>query len=632
MVLVMAVALTGVLAVVPASAAAGATLTPIAGPVGAPISVNASGFAPNSILTTTFDGVPATTAPAVVEATTGSAIFSMLVPTATAGAHVVIVTDGVNSVTKTFTVQPKVTITPLQGSAGTVATVTGTGFAAGFTVNATVGGAPLASSVTDSAGGFTATGAIPPGLPAGDATVTAADLAGNDADLNPASFKITPSLAISPANGLAGSTVTVTGTGWAEGNVALTFAGVAWDTDPVSGGVQGVNASAAGTINAPGIPTPATALPGVTQVTGTDTDTIPNTAIASFTVNARPLSATPSSGPMGTSVLIQASNLTPGPGGEVPVGGVEISGADWNTSDINIGTAGEMFPTTLVVPSGLTPGAAIVRATDNQGLVAQGTFTITKPTISVSPTTGPIGTSTTITGAGWVPNSTVTLTFGGPTGSMMTVVADANGNIAAAMTVPATAVPGANAITADDGALGNAAVNATFVVPGAAISITPTEGGPGESVTISGSGLPGYTAIQVTFGGFPIPTMVLTSPLGTFSLATTVPGVAPGAQVVAAVMPGTLQTMAVTYYVVKAAAETVESALAGIVTVLEIVWDYAGGDWLFYDPADAEGSDLDSLTAGTGYWVKVSADADLVYGGHSYSLVLGWNNIGWLGI
>jgi hypothetical protein len=215
---------------------------------------------------------------------------------------------------------------------------------------------------------------------------------------------------------------------------------------------------------------------------------------------------------------------------------------------------------------------------------------------------------------------------------MMTVVADANGNIAAAMTCPATAVVGANAITANDGALGNAAPNATFTVPGAAITITPTEGGPGESVTISGTGLPGYTAIQVTFGGFPIPTMVLTSPLGTFSLATTVPGVAPGAQVVAAVIPGTpAQTMAVTYYVVKAAAETVESALAGIADVLEIVWDYAGGDWLFYDPADVEGSDLDALTAGTGYWIKVSADADLVYGGHSYSLVLGWNNIGWLG-
>lgn len=332
---------------------------------------------------------------------------------------------------------------------------------------------------------------------------------------------------------------------------------------------------------------------------------------------------------MGTTVLIQASNMTPGPAGYVPAGQVTIAGGAWSAADINIGTAGAMFPTTLVVKPALTVGANTVRAIDIMGLVAQGTFTVTKPTVAINPTTGPVGSSATVTGSGWVPNKAVTLNFAG---AAMTVVSDANGNIAAAMSVPATAVVGANLVTANDGTLGNTATAATLIVPGAALTISPTEGSPGDAVTLTGTGFPGYTAIQVTFANFPISAMVLTSPLGTFSIATTVPGVAPGAAVVAAVLPGTVpQTLATTYYVVKQAPETVQTAFAGIMDVLDIIWDYSGGDWLFYDPADTAGSDLTGLSAGTGYWIKVSEAVDLIYGGHSYSLISGWNNIGWLG-
>jgi hypothetical protein len=493
---------------------------------------------------------------------------------------------------------------------GTSATVTGTGFAAGYTVNVTVGGAGFGSAVTDSAGGFTATGTIPAGLAAGAQTVTAADLAGNNANANPATFTVTPSLAVTPSSGLAGATVFVSGSGWAPGNVALTFAGVFW---------ANVTASGTGVISA-SVATPATAAPGVTQVTGTDGST--NTAAASFTVNPRPLNISPSSGPMGTTVLLTASSMSPN--GNIAAGAMTIAGGAWSTAIINIGTAGEMFPTTLVVPAGLTVGANTVRGTDNNGLVCSGSFTVTKPTVAVSPATGPKGSSTTITGSGWVPNSTVTLNFAG---SPMTVIADANGNIAAAMSVPAGAATGANSITAAD-TMGNSAVPASYVVPGAAIMVDPTEGGPGSTVTVSGTGFAGYAAITVMFGGYTLPANPLSSPLGDFTLATTVPGVAPGSQVVQA-SDGT--SLATTFFVVKMAPETVQTALAGIMDVLDIIWDYAGGDWLFYDPGDAAGSDLTGLSAGTGYWVKVSADAELIYGGHSYSLVSGWNNIGWLG-
>jgi hypothetical protein len=152
-------------------------------------------------------------------------------------------------------------------------------------------------------------------------------------------------------------------------------------------------------------------------------------------------------------------------------------------------------------------------------------------------------------------------------------------------------------------------------------------------VTVSGTGFAGWAPITVSIGGYQFPTSPLTSPLGDFTLVATIPGVAPGSQVVQA-FDGT--STATTFFVVKVAPETVETALASIMDYVVIIWDYAGGDWAFYDPADPEGSTLEGLEKGVGYWIKLDLpegtdSVELIYGGHSYTLYDGWNNIGWLG-
>jgi hypothetical protein len=86
-----------------------------------------------------------------------------------------------------------------------------------------------------------------------------------------------------------------------------------------------------------------------------------------------------------------------------------------------------------------------------------------------------------------------------------------------------------------------------------------------------------------------------------------------------------------TFLIVKPAAETVKSALNGILDELEIVWGYVDGEWLFFDPDDEAGSDLTELEKGMGYWINVTEDVELIYVTNSYMLTLGWNNIGWLG-
>ena len=287
------------IAAVPAFAAGSITLnggTTASGPVGASVTVVATGFPASTILTAKFDGALMTTSPTTVTTNTlGDPItFAVLIPTATAGLHLITVTDGVNTApattTPNFTVLQKVVITSptaKKGPVGTSVSVAGTGFSgAGVTADVTIGGKPLASGVpVDSNGSFTATGTVP-SLTSGAQTVSASDGAGNTADYTE-DFTVTPTMVLTPASGLPGATVTLTGSGWLDTPlVVVTFAGGSpVNVDPDINGV--INTSYQ-------IPVAATA--GVKTVVGTQGTT---TSSTTFTVAARVLTLTPSSGPGG---------------------------------------------------------------------------------------------------------------------------------------------------------------------------------------------------------------------------------------------------------------------------------------------------------------------------------------------
>ena len=42
-------------------------------------------------------------------------------------------------------------------------------------------------------------------------------------------------------------------------------------------------------------------------------------------------------------------------------------------------------------------------------------------------------------------------------------------------------------------------------------------------------------------------------------------------------------------------------------------------------------SDLESLVRGQGYYIQVTEDTMIIFGGNTYPLLTGWNLIGWLG-
>ena len=621
------------IAAVPAFAAAGILLnggTTASGVVGASVTVAATGFPATTVITAKFDGAATmTTAPTTVTTDVAGAVtFAVLIPTATAGLHLITVTDGVNTApatsTPNFTVLQKVVITSptsKMGPVGTSVTVSGTGFSgAGVTADVTIGTAALVSGVpVDNNGSFTGTGTVP-SLTSGGKTVSASDGAGNTADVTD-TFTVTPTMVLTPASGLPGATVTLTGSGWLDTPlVVVTFAGGSpVNVEPDSNGV--INTSYQ-------IPVAATA--GVKSVAGTQGTT---TASTTFAVSPRALTLTPSSGPGGTKVVLTGSNMTHN--GTIAAAALTFNSVQWATSQISIDSAGTIFPTTLYVPAGLVAGTYTVQATDSGSLIAYGTFTVNKPTIALNPTTGAINTSFTVTGNGWLPGTTtgatVTITFNytnttpAAVSTSLTTTPDGSGNIAAAVTVPADAAAGFATVSAVD-QKSNSALSATFTVPGAIVTVTPATGAAGTTVSVAGSGFAAYTAVTVKIGNYQFLSQALTGPVGAFTYTFTVPGLAAGSQPVTA-SDGTSTASA--YFVISATGATVQSQTASISSQLVRIWGYSGGTWSMYDPADAAGSNLTTLVSGNGYWVNVNAACTLIYGGYSYPLSTGWNLIGW---
>jgi hypothetical protein len=183
-----------------------------------------------------------------------------------------------------------------------------------------------------------------------------------------------------------------------------------------------------------------------------------------------------------------------------------------------------------------------------------------------------------------------------------------------------------------------------------AISISPPAGSVGTSVTVTGISFGASTSVSISINGFKalrldvVPESsslgsATTNSSGSFSKSATIPSLSAGSKTVSATdgsrtatctfeVTGTVTPTPTPVPTPTSTGTTVQSQTASISSHLVRVWGYSGGTWYMYDPADAVGSDLSTLTSGKGYWINVNADCTLVYGGYSYALSTGWNLIG----
>src|SRR5947208_12390330 len=163
------------------------------------------------------------------------------------------------------------------------------------------------------------------------------------------------------------------------------------------------------------------------------------------------------------------------------------------------------------MPSSATAGPHTVSDKSSGSNLASATFTVTTTpvaTISLNPTSGPTGTSVTVTGSNFVANSAITISYDNTaiTTNPATVTTTSTGSFSATITIPAsTAAP--HTISATDASSNSASAQFTVTTtPVATISLNPTSGPTGTSVTVTGSNFVANSAITIKLDGTAITT------------------------------------------------------------------------------------------------------------------------------
>jgi trimeric autotransporter adhesin len=512
-----------------------AVMTPQTGPAGTLVVIIGSGFgASQGASTVTFNGTP------VTWVSWGSTTLSVQVPAGATSGNVAVKVAGVSSSGKSFTVSlsPVITgVSPTSGLVGATLTITGRNFTAGGTQTPQVVFNPELYASPASSTDTSITVAVPAGATTGDLVVSVGG--GNS---NAVLFTVTssdPSISnISPGGGVVGTAVTITGanfgssrgtstvtfngtagtptnwsgtsitvpvpTGATTGNVLVTVSGVASDPfgfevgtaapnitsiSPTSGAVatsvtikgtgfgstQGTNTVtfngvssvptswSATQIKAP-VPTGATSGSVVVTASGTVSNSV------TFTVPGTGPSITglsPSSGPVAASVTITGTNFDATQStSTVTFNGVPATATGWS-------------PTSIVatVPSGATSGTVVVTVS---GTASGGfSFSVAPNITNLSPATGAVGATVTISGTSFgSTQGTSTVSFNG-------TAATPTSWSASSITVPVPSGATSGNVVVTVGGVASNGVN--FSVAPNITSLSPTSGGVGTLVTISGT-------------------------------------------------------------------------------------------------------------------------------------------------
>ncbi len=356
----------------------------------------------------------------------------------------------------TINLAPVITsFTPMSGVAGNSVVITGTNFTGatyvrfnGASTSFTVNSATQITATVPSKG---STGTIAVTTPAGTGTSSGVFTYGKPPTIT----------SFTPTSGIAGSTVTITGTGF-TGATYVRFNGAS-TTFTVASSTK-ITAT---------VPTlGSTGTLSVTTPTGTAT------SATSFTYLYPPTIAsfTPTSGAAGSTVVITGTNFT---GATY----VRFSGAS-TTFTVNSATQ-----ITATVPTKGSTGTISVTTPAGTGTSA-GTFTyVTPPTVtSFTPTSGISGstvtiTGTNLTGATYVRFNGASTTFTVVSGTKITA------------TVPSLGSTGTISVTTPSGTATSTATFTYLYLP-VVTSFTPTSGVAGTMVTITGTNFTGATLVR----------------------------------------------------------------------------------------------------------------------------------------
>jgi RHS repeat-associated protein len=444
-----------------------ASLSPSSGPVSTQVQINGSGFGATqgSSSVTFYPGVNAS-----IVSWSDSQIQAT-VPSATTTGLVKVTVGGITTTSNVdFTVPPPQvnSVSPTFGIVGASVTISGSGFQASKGTSTLVLNSTTASTTSWSDTQILAT--VPSGATSGPAVVTVNGVSSNRDVMFTVPNPIITSL--SPSSGPVGTPVQINGTGFGttQGSTSVRFgsefgsvAQGAWSDTQISTAV------------------PQTASGGSIQVTVGNSS---SNSTVDFTVIAPQItSISPTSGSVGTHVTITGSGFR----SAQTLNGLSssISFSDRNSN--YIGSSVVSWSDTqivAIVPNGAVTGPVKVSgfsATSNTDVV----FSMANPIItSISPSVGSTGSTVQINGSGFgatqASGSTVTFAVG----NNANVVSWSDNQIV--VTVPSSAISGGVKVT-QGGVASNS--NQVFTVPPPHItSISPSSGGVGTQITVTGSG------------------------------------------------------------------------------------------------------------------------------------------------
>jgi hypothetical protein len=340
----------------------------------------------------------------------GSFVAGFQVPSSERGSHEVSASDNSYSATARISVEQSISLSPQSGPAGTIVTVSGTGFRDNRDVIITFDGDEIETTPpsvsTDNAGSFTASLTVP------TCVNESYEISASDGRyVATADFKVLANIDLDPDSGRVGDSVTVTGSGFRSNRtITLTFADVGVVTEPLT-----VHSDDGGCFEL-GFDVPVSTN-GSHTVKASDGV---NSASATFTTTPS-ISLLPSSGPIGAEVAVTGTGF-----GANKVVTIRFSEEHVRTSATD---ANGSFTDSFVVPQN---GSGNYQVSASDGVAtASGIFTITT-SVRLEPDTGHVGTLITVNGTGF--SGAVTIQYDGEIVAATT--ADANGAFSISFAAP----------------------------------------------------------------------------------------------------------------------------------------------------------------------------------------------------
>jgi large repetitive protein len=497
------------------------SLSPNYGFPGSIVTVTGYGFSGNETgIYLLFDSTPISSS---INAINGNWITTVTIPSnATTGPHNIVaigIISGTAYAPFNVTSQVAFSINTASGTVGTSVTVSGTGFIASETgINVLFDDTTVVTNRTATTAGAWSASFNVPATYSGNHIIDAygsITLATSVPDLN---FTVTPLISTNKTSGSVGTSVTVTGSGFAASESGIR---VTYDDTPVGPIIKAdakgswtstfnVPASSGGEhiIDASGSSTPADSVPDLSFATGASISTDKNNGAA------------------GTSVTVTGSGFAANESGI----NITFDGSPVGTANA---TAQGSWTATIVIPE----SPAGVHAIDAYGPstqssnVADVSFT-TGGGISITPSSGAAGTSVSVSGFGFAANEkSIVITYDDAVVAS-DITANAQGQWTGSFSVPVSS-SGAHAVGASGASTRAASIETVSFSFEAGISLNKSSGKAGTSVTVTGSGfIANESGITITFDGIQVDSGITANAQGTWTTTIIIPESPAGTHVI----------------------------------------------------------------------------------------------------